>query len=325
MKIYKILINAAIFVIVIFTVVYFYLISSGPTRASNTFVSKRILLIAQVYQNPYWQIIKKGAEDAAKNRGCAIEYDGPQTPSISEGLNILSMGIATSIDGVITYVQEEKKYIPVINKASGNGISVITIDADAKDSDRIAYVGTNNIKAGYSAGKQLADITGTKSNIGIIMAGETTTSEIERIKGFKDYISKNKGMRIISAGASNSDIVQAEIVAKKMIEKYPKINALYCTGSVDGIGAARAVINTSNKGKIKIVCFDNLPETLKFIKDDTIQASIVQKPYQMGYDSVNLMMDNLEGKKIGKEYLMGIIVVTKSNLYNYNAEKGEIN
>jgi ribose transport system substrate-binding protein len=325
MKIYKILINTAMVVIVSFVLSYFYLVSSGSERSSNAVINKRILLISQVYQNPYWQIVKKGAEDAAKNRGCALEYDGPQTPSITESLNILNMGIATSIDGIITYVQEEKKYIPLINKASRNGISVITIDADAKDSDRIVYVGTDNIKAGYAAGKQLADITKAKSNIGIIMAGQTTASDIERVKGFKDYIKNNKGMKIISIGPSNSDIIQAEIVAKRMIQKYPKLNALYCTGSVDGIGAARAVLNTKNKGKIKIVCFNELPETIKFIDEDVIQASIVQKPYQMGYYSVNLMMDNLEGKKVTPNYLTGIVVVTKSNLYTYNKEKGEIN
>jgi ribose transport system substrate-binding protein len=325
MKIYKILINTAIFVIISFVLVYFYLTSSGSERPSNTVVSKRILLVSQVYQNPYWQIVKKGAEDAAMNRGCAIEYAGPQTPSINESLNIINMGIATSIDGIITYVQEEKKYIPLINKASRNGISVITIDADSKDSQRIAYVGTNNIRAGYAAGKQLADITKSKSYIGIIMAGETTASEIERVRGFKEYIADNNGMKIISVEASNSDIIQAEIVAKKMIQKFPKLNAIYCTGSVDGIGAARAVMNTHNKEKIKIVCFDNLPETIKLIEEDVIQASIVQKPYQMGYYSVSLMMDKLEGKEITKEYLTGIVVVTKSNLDTYNKEKGEIN
>ena len=97
------------------------------------------MLLSYVYQNPYWQIIKKGAEDAAKNRGCIIEYDGPQTSSITESLRIFDMGIATSVDGIITYVQEEKHLIPDIKKAMKAGIPVITVDTDAKLSKRIAY------------------------------------------------------------------------------------------------------------------------------------------------------------------------------------------
>lgn len=325
MKIYKTLIYTAIFVIVVFSVIFSFMFQNNNPIVTSVLSKKRILLLAQVYQNPYWQIIKKGAQDAANNRGCVIEYDGPQTPNINESLKIFDMGIAANMDGIITYVQEDKKYIPLINKAVNNGTPVITIDADAKQSSRMAFVGTNNIEAGNTAGQQLMEITLTKAKIGIIMAGKTTTSQVERVKGFKDYISGHSGISIVATASSNSDIIESELVARKMIEEHPEMDSLFCTNSVDGIGAARAVLDSNKKGKIIIVCFDDLPETLNYIKQDVIQASIVQKPYQMGYDSVNLMMDKLDGKKVNGEFFLGIIAVTKQNVYNYNIEKGVIN
>lgn len=325
MRTYRILVYTAIFVIVIFSSIYSYLFGSNSSSISNIATQKRILLISSVYQNPYWQIIKRGADDAAHNRGCFIEYNGPQTLDTNASLKIFDMGIATSVDGIITSAQEEKQYIPMIKKAMNKGIPVVTIDTDAKKSSRIAYVGTNNIEAGNYAGQQLLEITFSKAKIGIVMAGMNTTSQVERVEGFKNYISDYPGMKIIAAESSNSDVIEAELVAKKMMNEHPEIDCLYCTSSVDGIGAARAVIDSNRKGKIKIVCFDDLPETLEFIKEGIIQASVVQKPYEMGFDSVNILVDKLEGKNISGEFPMGSIVVTKDNVYNYNLEKGEMN
>lgn len=325
MRLYKALVSTAILAMVSFSLIYIFIFYSGSTKAPKVMTKKRILLLANVYQNPYWQIIKKGAEDAASNRGCIIEYNGPQTLNTKESLQIFDMGIAISVDGILTYVQEEKQYIPEIKKAIDAGIPVFTVDTDAVGSNRMAYIGTDNVEAGNAAGEQLVNLKGGKAKVGIIMAGNTATSQLERVDGFKKYIAPYKDMKIVTIGSSNSDVIEAELVAKKMLKEYPKINELYCTGSVDGIGAARAVVDLKKAGKVKIVCFDDLPETLEYLKKDVIQASIVQKPYQMGYDGVNLMMDKLEGKKVHGQFLMGIIVVSKDNVNNYNVEMGEMN
>ena len=325
MKIYRILIFTAIIILITFSGIFFFLLNNDNNKLVQIPNKRRILLLSHVYQNPYWQIVRKGAQDAAKNRGCIIEYDGPQTSSISESLRIFDMGIAARVDGIITYVQENNSYIPFIDKAVKNGIPVITVETDAKLSMRMDFVGTNNIEAGYSAGREMSEITYGKANIGIIMAGKTIKSQMERVTGFRNYIKADSNLKIIDIVSSNSDIIEAELVARKMIDNNPKLTAIYCTSSEEGIGAARAVIASEKKGQIAIVCFDDLPETLQHIKDGVIKVSIVQKPYQMGYDSVNLMMDKFEGKMQKGEFLMGIIVVTKENVNNYNMDKGVIN
>jgi ribose transport system substrate-binding protein len=325
MKIYKILIFTAIIVLIVFSVIFSFILNTDNNKIAPIPNKKRILLLSPVYENPYWQIVRRGAEDAAKNRGCIIEYDGPQTSNINESLRIFDMGIAAQVDGIITYVQEEDSYIPVINKAVKNGIPVITVETDAKSSMRMDFVGTDNVQAGFWAGRELAEITYANAKIGIIMAGKTIKSQVERVTGFSEYIKASSNLKIIDVVFSNSDIIQAELVARKMIDENPKLDAIYCTSSEDGIGAARAVVESGKKGKITIVCFDDLPETLEYIKNDVIKVSIVQKPYQMGYDSVNLMVDKFEGKMQKGEFLMGIIAVTKENVNNYNMEKGVMN
>ena len=115
----------------------------------------KIVLISHVKTNPYWINIKEGAERAAKERGAVIEFLGPTTASTEEGLKLFDMATSAKVSGIITYVQEEGKYKSKINSAMEKGVPVVTIDSDEEDSKRIAYVGTDNILAGESAGAEM--------------------------------------------------------------------------------------------------------------------------------------------------------------------------
>lgn len=283
----------------------------------------RIALIAHVADNPYWQIVKKGAEKAAKERGCILEYYGSNTANAEEDLNLINMNIAAKVNGIITYVQEEDKYTPAIDKGIEKGIPVITVDTDAKDSKRISYVGTDNVEAGKKAGRILWEKTTDVHKIGVIMAGFDTTNQIERLKGFKDYLSDKSKADIVSVESSNSNELNAKIAAEKIIREHPEVNFLYCVSAIDGIGAAKAVTENNLQNKITIICFDDLPGTLELIKSGVIYASIVQRPYDMGYKSVNMIMDKISGKAIKNVNITNTIVVTHSNAYSYNKNQKE--
>lgn len=283
----------------------------------------RIALIAHVKDNPYWQIVKKGAEKAAKERGCTLEYYGSSTANADEDLNLINMNIAAKVNGIITYVQEEEKYSSIIDKGIEKGIPVITIDTDARQSKRIAYVGTDNVEAGKKAGEVLWEKASEDLKIGVIMAGFDTTNQVQRLNGFKNYLSTKPGVDIVSVESSNSNELNAKLAAEKIISNHPEVNFLYCVSAVDGIGAAKAVVENNLQNKITIICFDDLPETLAFIRSSIIYASIVQRPYDMGYESINMIMDKISGKALKSINITKSIVVTQSNVDSYNKNKKE--
>jgi ribose transport system substrate-binding protein len=299
------------------------LVSNGNALiAEQKTDSPRIALVAHMKDNPYWQIIKKGAEAAAKERGVILEYYGPDAPNVAENLKLIDMNIAARVDGLITYVQEEDKYQPYIDKAIDKGIPVITIDTDAKSSKRIAYVGTDNFDAGRKAGKVLYEKVGSGANIGVIMGGLTTTNQVERLEGFKNYLAAKADVEIVTVESSNDNELSAKIATNKMIKENPDLNSLYCTSVLDGVGAAKAVVENKLQGRISIICFDDLPETLEYIKRGIIHATIVQKPYDMGYESVQRMMDKISGKEIKALDITDTVLVTQENVdYYIDTEK----
>ena len=290
-------------------------------------IKPKIVLISHVKTNPYWINIKEGAERAAKERGAVIEFLGPTTASTEEGLKLFEMATSAKVSGIITYVQEEGKYKNKINSAMKKGIPVVTIDSDEEDSNRIAYVGTDNILAGQAAGAELIKQVGTEGKVAIVMGGKEVKNQKERVEGFKNYITSNSNLKIVDIDSSDAMLLEAEIITRKILNRNDNnINALFCTSALDGIGAAKAVKDLNDKGKVKIICFDDLEETIKNINNDLVTATIVQKSDEMGYKAVNIIMDKIENKSMGQEkFLTDVKVVNKENINTYKQgdDRGE--
>lgn len=302
---------------------FIYLLRDKKTAKEP--IKPKIVLISHIKTNPYWLSIKAGAERAAEERGAVVEFLGPTTASTEDGLKLFDMATSAKVSGIITYVQEEGQYKKKINSAMEKGIPVVTIDSDEENSNRIAYVGTNNVLAGQVAGKEMVKQIGTEGNVGIVIGGKDVKNQKERVEGFTEYIKSNSNLKIVDVDSSDAMLLEAEIIARKILNRNDKIDALFCTSALDGIGAARAVKDLNYKDKVKIICFDDLDDTLNNIKSGLVSATIVQKSDEMGYRAVNIIMDKIEGKpnKISKS-LTDVNVINKENIDSYKQGDGKL-
>ncbi len=281
-------------------------------------IKPKIVLISHVKTNPYWLSIKDGAEKAAKERGAVVEFLGPTTASTEESLKLFDMATSSKVSGIITYVQEEGQYKKQINSAIEKGIPVVTIDSDEEGSNRIAYVGTNNILAGQVAGEETIREIGHNGNVAIVMGGKNVKNQKERVEGFTNYITSNSNLKIVDTDSSDAMLLEAEIITRKILSRNDKVDALFCTSALDGIGAAKAVKDLNDEGKVKIICFDDLEDTLNNIKNGLVSATIVQKSNEMGYRAVNIIMDKIQGKPNNdSKSLTNVEVVDKNNIDTY--------
>lgn len=284
---------------------------------SNEELKNKVVLISHVYSNPYWQDIKKGAEDAAKNKNIIVEFQGPDYASVEEGIRLIKMAYASNVSGIITYVQDSSSYNSIINKIIDDNIPLITIDSDAEESKRLSYIGTDNVNAGKVAAKEMINQVGDTGEIGIILGGIDVKNQIERVNGFKSYIEKYSNLKVTNIESSDSYLLQAELATKKILTDNINIKALFCTSAQDGIGAAKAIKSMGLVGKVKIVCFDALPETLDLIEEGTISATIAQNPYLMGQEAVNTIVNIIEGKKVNDIQLIDVSVINDKNITEY--------
>lgn len=281
-------------------------------------IKNKIVLISHVYSNPYWQGVREGAEVAAKERGVIVEFQGPDYASVEEGIRLINMAYAANVSGIITYIQDGESYNSVINKIVDSGIPIVTIDSDAEKSKRLSYVGTDNVNAGKVGAKEIIKEIGLEGDIGIIIGGKQVKNQVERMEGFTSYINENSNLKITNIESSDSYLLQAELVAKKILTDNSNIRAIFCTSSQDGIGAAKVIKSMGLVGKVKIVAFDALPETLALIKEGIISSTIAQNPYAMGWEAVNTVLSIIEGEEVKEFKLIDVLIINDENIDEFN-------
>jgi ribose transport system substrate-binding protein len=86
--------------------------------------------------------------------------------------------------------------------------------------------------------------------------------------------------------------------------------------------AVAKVLNTKEfgamKGKLQVFAFDDLPDTLKGLKEGYIQGIMVQRPVTMGRLAVEHLVAQVQGQdKDIKDIDTGVTVVTKDNMGSY--------
>lgn len=254
-------------------------------------------LIGEEMDHDYWRLVGAGAKKAALDNDVFVEYEGPKRSNPEEQLKLLDMAIQAKVDGIIVQALNDT-FTPLINKAVQEGIPVITIDTDAPESLRNAYIGTDNYLAGQLAGQTLVKDTGGKAKVGIITGGidNAYNQHQLRVQGFKDAIAKVKGIKIIAIDESNLTRVQAEEKAYKMMKEHEDITAFYGTSSLDGIGIVAAAKSLKKQDDVYVISFDALDENIDLLNEGNINAIIAQQPFEMGEKSIELMLNLIKQK-----------------------------
>ncbi|WP_332634050.1 sugar-binding protein [Halalkalibacter flavus] len=249
------------------------------------------VLIGEEADNDYWRLVEKGAKEAENYFDVHVEYKGPKRSNIKEHLKLIDMAVASKVDGIITQALTEEEFVPAINRAIESGIPVVTIDTDAPSSDRVAYIGTDNYYSGLLAGKALIEDTEGEVSVGIITGNFNSEHQQLRVQGFKDMIKDIERIKVVAVEESNISRLEAEQKAYQLLRTYEEINAFYGTSALDGIGIVAAK-NKVNVNDLYIIAFDTLDETIKLLEGNEIHAVVVQKPFEMGFKSVEVLMES---------------------------------
>jgi ribose transport system substrate-binding protein len=171
---------------------------------------------------------------------------------------------------------------------------VITQDSDAPNSDRTLYIGTDNVAAGREAGKLIKEALPNGGKIMLFVGKSDARNAAERAQGLRESL-QGSNIEIIDIRTDDTDRARAKTNAADTLVKHPDVAALVGLWSYNGPAILNAVKDANKVGQVKIVCFDEEDETLAGVKDGAIFATVVQQPYEFGYQSVKIMAQVLGG------------------------------
>ena len=253
--------------------------TSGCARHSN----KEIFYLISANQAlPYWQTAAAGFKQSAAQYGVTARVDGPDGYDPQAELVELQKAVAAKAGGILISVSDAAVLQPEIDAAINAGIPVITIDSDAAASKRLYFIGTNNLEAGRLGGRRVAEKLGGKGNVVFFtLSGQPNTEE--RLKGFKDIFAANPGIKIADVEDIKGDVKTAFDKTQEfmVLTGDKKIDAFVSLDSASGKLVADAV-KRGGGGRL-LVAWDVSQDTLDGIKDGTIDSTITQKPFTMGF------------------------------------------
>ncbi|HSZ15811.1 MAG TPA: substrate-binding domain-containing protein [Terracidiphilus sp.] len=254
--------------------------ATGCDRHSNKEV---FYLVAANSGLPYWQTAAAGFNRAAAQFKVTAKVVGPSNYDPQAELQEMQQAVAAKPAGILVSVSDVSVLQPEIDAAIQAGVPVITIDSDAAGSHRLFFIGTNNLEAGRMGGKRLIEKLGGKGNVVFFtLAGQPNIEE--RLKGFKDVLATRPDIKIVDVIDTKSDASSAYDKAQEMVALTgpKKIDAFICLESSGGKPVSDAIKRGNATDRV-LIAWDANDETLNGIKDGTINATIAQKPFTMGY------------------------------------------
>lgn len=276
------------------------------------------VFIAQNTDDPFWQAVNKGVIEASNQLNVAVEFNGPRFTNIAEELQYLDIAIASKVDGIATHVLDEKLFEPYINKAVENNIPIITVENDVKSSKRFSFIGTNSYMLGVEGGKLLAEATGGKANVAVILNSYTDSSENTshnlRIKGFKDAVKFYPEIQIKTIHTSRQGIFSAEEVTTNILSQYPDVNAILCTTTKDTVGAAQVVVDFNKVGSITIIGYDDIPDILSYVEKGVIYGTVASNPVSTGHAAIKALVEIKKKQRTSAYIDTGVHVITSKNV-----------
>jgi ribose transport system substrate-binding protein len=258
----------------------------------------------------FWTIARKGVEKAdAELADVTAEFKMPPNGTAAEQRQIIDDLLAKGVEGIAISPVDPDNQTQLINDTAQKTL-VFTQDSDAPGSQRACYVGTDNVAAGREAGKLIKEALPSGGKIMVFVGMLDARNAAERLQGLKESL-QGSSVTIVDTRTDDTDRVRAKSNVADTLVKYPDVAGLVGLWSYNGPAILNAVREAGKTGQIKIIAFDEEDETLAGIKDGAIYGTVVQQPYEFGYQAIKLMAAALKGDRSGIPANKQMFVPTK--------------
>lgn len=253
--------------------------------------------------SPFWDAMGKGLEQEKAALKIEATWKGPDPADNSTQKQFFENALSANVNGIAVSPIEADAFAPVIDSAIAKGVPVITFDSDSPKSRRLAYIGTNNYEAGRRAGEAAVKLFPSGGRLVAFVGNMSAQNARDRFNGFMDAVKGHNIEMLQDPYEDNKDAGKARQNVAEAITKFgDKINGFLGLYSYNGPAIVDEVMNKNLRSKVKIICFDGEPKTLDNLGKGLVDVTVVQKPFEFGRLSAQLLTHiNRKGLKAALE------------------------
>jgi ribose transport system substrate-binding protein len=293
--------------------------------------SAKVLKLAFVTNNSsdFWKIAAAGVRKYEAEGKVQVDVKNPANGTPVEQNQILENLASQNYDGISVCVIAPNDQIGLLNRVAEK-TKLITFDSDAARSNRLLYIGTNNFDAGKALGGEIVKLLPNGGKAAVFVGMFASDNAAQRMKGVEAAIAGHK-IEIVDKREDNTDRAKARSNVEDIINAHPDLNLVIGLWSYNGPAIAAAIDALGKKGKVLAAVFDEEDGTLNGIASETIQVTVVQKPFQFGYLSAKWMHELATKGEAAKASLppnkiidTGVEVIDKTNVAAFKQKLAEM-
>jgi ribose transport system substrate-binding protein len=271
----------------------------GTSKRADSADDVKRIIILENGNSPYWDAARAGMQDAAKElkfkqaglRATLEVNDGTPGGQLEKLQQFNSQSDIVGV-GVSALDADNVAVVEEMRKLQKRGVQVVTIDSDVSRDKfrdcRFAFIGTDNRVGGHELGACAKGLLPGGGGYVTFVGRTGAQNAIERIDGFKEGAGSK--FQSLDSMADDTDRNRARDNVRNAIQNHKgKLKALVGIWSYNAPAIADVVKELGRRQDYTVVVFDAEPIAIQQIAAGSIDAMVVQNPYQMGYQGVRLM------------------------------------
>jgi ribose transport system substrate-binding protein len=275
----------------------------------------------------FWTIARRGVEKAdAELNDVTAEFRITSDGTAGEQKRVVDDLLTKHVAGIAISPVDPENQTQLLDDAAKQAV-IFTQDSDAPNSQRACYIGTDNVAAGRQAGTLIKEAVPGGGKVMLFVGKRDAKNARDRIQGIREML-QGSNITIIDVRTDDVDDVRAKSNAADTLVKYPDVKALVGLWSYNGPAILNAVREAGKVGAVKIVTFDEADETLAGVRDGAIYATVVQQPFEFGYQAITLMAKALKGDRsfipANKQIIIPTLVVNRENVVEFTKKINEL-
>jgi rhamnose transport system substrate-binding protein len=248
-----------------------------------------IAMMPKAKGDPYFISARQGAEEAARELGVELVWDGPTDLDPAKQNEVVEAWITRGVDAIAVSVENRIAISSVLRKARERGIKVVTWDADAEEDARDFLVNQATPQGiGYTLTDEAARIMGGEGDFAIITASLSAANQNEWIKYIRERLAQRyPKLRLVAVQPSEGDRDRAFSETQTLLKVYPRVKLIMAIAAPAVPGAAEAVKQSGRKD-VKVTGL-SLPNMNKpYVHDGVVESVVLWKTVDLGYLTVQV-------------------------------------
>lgn len=289
-------------------------IGSGGTQINMPYIG----IVLKSTDNPYFALIKAGAEYEADQVGAQVVFAAPEKENnVKEQAELVESMSRLKVSVIIVSPSNEQSITEQLEKAKSKGKHILTVDTSSDFEGCDGYIGTNQYMAAYKQGAYAAKLVADEEDDAkavILRGADGDKTHMLREYGIEDGL-KDGGVSVYSVEYGNCREDKAEDIMEKLLKKDKKtkdIRVVCTTSDSMAVGAQRAIAE-SGREDIHIVSFDGMIDASELVRVGEIDAAFAQDPFEMGKQCIDYAVKLCSGESTGESVYTDVELITSDN------------